>query len=137
MRMIRRSISILLVSLFFIGPSYGSDAEATKTAYAWLNLLDKGKTNQCWDEASKLVQLAVSKEKFHKTMAFVRQTFGKVLDRKLINSEERSALTGVPDGQYIVFTFETRLEHKKEAIETLTVSKSKNGKWKVAGYYIK
>ena len=48
-----------------------------------------------------------------------------------------STLSGVPDGEYVVTTFEASFAQKKNAIETVTVVLSGSGKWKVVGYFIK
>src|SRR3990172_8443962 len=44
---------------------------------------------------------------------------------------------GAPDGQYVVIQYETSFERKSSAIETITPIREKDGKWRVAGYYIR
>jgi len=49
----------------------------------------------------------------------------------------RPLLPGAPDGEYVVFQFDTSFERKGTAVETVTVSKETDGAWRVSGYYIK
>jgi hypothetical protein len=43
----------------------------------------------------------------------------------------------VPDGEYVVFQFNTSFEQKAAAVETVTAMREKDGTWHVAGYFIK
>jgi ribosomal protein S17E len=43
----------------------------------------------------------------------------------------------VPDGKYVVIKYDTSFENKKSAVETVTPMLDKDGKWRVAGYFIK
>jgi ribosomal protein S17E len=46
-------------------------------------------------------------------------------------------MPGAPDGEYVILQFETTYEKKRQAIETVAPMKEKDGKWRVAGYFIK
>ena len=46
-------------------------------------------------------------------------------------------IPNAPDGEYVVIQFDTVFENKKEAIEKITPMLDPNGKWRVAGYFIK
>ena len=46
-------------------------------------------------------------------------------------------MPGAPDGEYVILQFDTSFADKKAAIETVTPMKDKDGKWRVAGYFIK
>jgi len=70
-------------------------------------------------------------------MQSVRKPLGKTLNRALKNSRYRINLPGAPEGEYVVIQFETSFENKKSAIETITPTLDKEGKWRVSGYFIK
>ncbi|MGH7422575.1 MAG: DUF4019 domain-containing protein [Candidatus Methylomirabilales bacterium] len=46
-------------------------------------------------------------------------------------------MPGAPDGHYVVIQYETSFEKKASAFETITPMREKDGKWRVAGYYIR
>ena len=46
-------------------------------------------------------------------------------------------LPGAPDGEYVVFEFQTRFERKRAAIETVSPMRDRDGQWRVSGYYIR
>ena len=66
-----------------------------------------------------------------------RPPFGKVLERIVKTKSYETSVPGVPDGEYVVIQFQTKYVHKANTIETVTPSKEEDGKWRVAGYYIK
>jgi hypothetical protein len=51
--------------------------------------------------------------------------------------EYRTQLPGVPDAEYALLKYDTSFEHKKRAIETVTMTLEKDGHWRGAGYSIK
>lgn len=63
--------------------------------------------------------------------------YSKVISRVVSTKEFMTSLPGAPDGEYVVIQFKTSFENKKEAVETVTPKKDKDGKWRVSGYYIK
>lgn len=67
----------------------------------------------------------------------VRGPLGKVVSRKLTGKQYAKSLPGAPDGQYVVIQFKTQFEKKTSAVETVTPMLEKDGRWKVAGYYIR
>ena len=62
---------------------------------------------------------------------------GKLISRNLTKTQNAQSLPGAPDGNYVVMQFATSFENKKDAVETVTFMREKDGKWKAAGYYIK
>lgn len=57
-------------------------------------------------------------------------------ERSLKSATFTRKLPGAPDGEYVVIRFESRLENKASAIETVSPMREKHGSWKVSGYYI-
>jgi tetratricopeptide (TPR) repeat protein len=110
---------------------------AEGAALAWLALVDDAKYGDSWDAAAEFLRKAVAKDAFGKQIAAARTPLGKLLSRKLISATYMTSVPGAPDGQYVVIQFETSFENKKQAVETVTPMKDKDGKWRVSGYYIK
>jgi hypothetical protein len=109
---------------------------AQKSAEAWLALTDSGKYAESWDEAAEYFKSAVSKEKWIDAMKSVRVPLGAVQSRRLKGAKYSKTLPGAPAGEYVVIQYDTSIERKQSAVETITPTSDKDGKWRVVGYYI-
>jgi len=143
-----RRIAILIPALLFCRLPIVSAADkddqheaavkkAVASAEEWLKLVDQEKYGESWESAAAYLQGAVGKEQFVKALDGARKPLGKMISRKVASKEFRTSLPGAPDGQYVVIQFDTSLENKKEAVETITPMLEKDRSWKVSGYFIK
>jgi hypothetical protein len=114
-----------------------NEVTATKSAQAWLALVDQGRYPESWDSAAKLFQGALTREKWKEALGGARMPLGKLISRSVKSAESRTTLPGAPDGKYVVIQFNASFENKKEAVETVTPMQESDGTWKVAGYFIK
>jgi hypothetical protein len=133
-------VSIITACLLLVGCSASiSEAEkaGAQSAERWLTIVDRGAFKESWVESATLLQSKVSQSEWVKMLGNARQPFGANLSRTLEKAEYTSTLSGAPDGKYVVATFESSFEQKANAVETVTVALSDEGKWKVAGYFIK
>ncbi len=135
---------LLVSSIISMMPliSYASDekestTKATESASKWLSYVDSGMYGQSWDQAALYFRAAVKKDQWESQIKSVRCPLGKVIKRKLKDSKFATQLPGAPDGEYVVIQYDTSFEGKKEAVETVTPMKQKNGYWRVSGYFIK
>jgi beta-lactamase regulating signal transducer with metallopeptidase domain len=115
----------------------GMTQEAVHAAMAWLKNVDKKQYDISWSQSADYFRQAVSREQWGESMKSVREPLGKLVSRKIISKEYKTSLPGAPDGEYVVIQFQTSFENKKEAVETVTPMKDKDGVWRVSGYYIK
>ncbi len=129
-------VFVLITVSSHANESESIDAARIQTV-AWLALTDAGEYGASWDSASTLFQSAVSKEDWKKSLSAARTPLGALEMRDVATSKFTSALPGVPDGEYVVFQFNSSFKHKAVAVETVTAMKDTDGKWKVAGYFIK
>lgn len=58
-------------------------------------------------------------------MKSVRAPLGAVKSRKLQSAK------------YVALKYDTSFENKESAVETITMTLDKDGKWRVVGYYIR
>jgi hypothetical protein len=135
---------LLSTGLLFISIAFSAQAsepgviEAARVeTVAWLALTDTGDYESSWDSASALFKAAISKEDWEKSLSAVRTPIGALKVREMATSKFSTTLPGAPDGEYVVFQFNSSFEHKATALETVTAMKDADGAWRVAGYYIK
>lgn len=132
---------ILVAVAIFVAPVYAQESgqviQAQKAAESWLALTDAGAYSRSWDEAAALFQAAITKASWTAAVQSARSPLGSVKARKLKSALFTHTLPGAPDGEYVVIQFESKFEHKANAIETVTPLREKDGSWKVYGYYIK
>lgn len=132
--------SCLLISLLCVQVGWSAETpeeDATKSAQAWLALVDQGKYLESWDSAAKLFRNAMTREKWKEALSGARRPLGKLVSRGVKSAEYKTTLPGAPDGKYVVIQFSSSFENKKEAVETVTPMQERDGTWKVAGYFIK
>ena len=113
------------------------EAAALASAKAWLAVVDTGHYAQSWDDAAGIFKGAVIKERWVELLETGRKFMGEVVFRKLLKTNYQTCLPGAPDGQYVVIQFETAFTNKKKAVETITPTLDKDGRWRVSGYFIK
>ena len=110
---------------------------AQKSADSWLALVDSGKYADSWQDAAAIFKGAVTSDQWQKMLLATRDPLGKMISRKLKSANYTKTLPGAPDGEYVVLQYETSFEHKQSAVETVTPTLDKDGKWPVSGYFIK
>lgn len=128
-----KTILLLALSLFCMGANASTyETEATQ----WLKLIDSQLYEESWGEADPFFQTQITLAEWVRQANKARAPFGKLISRKIKSAEEYSELPGAPDGEYMVISYQSVFENKKNAVETLTLSKS-TAVWKVVGYFIR
>ena len=126
----------LAITIGMIGVSALPQEQAQTSATAWLTLVDGRKYDQSWTETSSIFRTMFKKPDWAAKAAQVRDPLGAVTSRKHLNTTLANSLPGVPDGEYAVLRFDTSFAKKAKAVETVTL-KVEEGKWKVAGYFVR
>ena len=115
-----------------------ADTKAAQTSVeAWLSLIDNQSYAASWDAAASLFRSAVTQEQWQAAVQKARAPLGQMKSRALKSVMATTTLPGAPDGEYVVFQFNTSLEQKSAAVETVTAIREKDGTWHVGGYFIK
>jgi hypothetical protein len=114
-----------------------SQQEVLSSSQQWLTLVDGGKYAESWTAASTFFQSKVTQEQWVGMVKGVRAPLGPLSsNRRVLKVTFRNSLPGVPDGNYAIVQFKSAFQNKAAAIETVSLM-LENGKWKVAGYFIK
>lgn len=138
-----RCLPAILALGFVLGvaPAVAADSGTQEAAVAaaeqWLQLVDAGDYAGSWKQAAPVFRDAVPQAQWEQSASAARKPLGRLLSRKLKSATPRTELPGVPDGSYVVIEFESSLENKKSAVETVTPLLDKDGTWRVSGYYIR
>ena len=103
----------------------------------WLAQADDDDTAGTWESASSLFRRAVPEEQWARSLNAARSPLGSVVSRTLRDARPVRELPGAPDGEYVVFQFETRFERKRSAVETVTPMKDDDWTWRVSGHFIR
>lgn len=103
----------------------------------WLALVDNGKYIDSWKSAAQYFKKLVTEKKWQNSIKAARPLLGEVISRNIITQQYYTSLPNAPKGKYVVIQFKTSFANKKTVIETITPMLDKDGKWRVAGYYIK
>lgn len=125
----------ILVSPALAGP--GQAGAVIADARTWLTLIDNGRYEESWSEASALFRGAMNAKEWGNSLTNVRKPLGALISRKKMKTTAARQLPGAPDGHYLVMVFETSFKNKKAATETVTFMRETDGRWKAAGYYIR
>ena len=139
----RRDFVTCLSALSLVGLARPRAAEAneeedaTTSAKAWLEVVDAGRYDESWDETATAFRDALSREKWEQALVSVRRPLGNCLSRKLKDRKLVDSLPGAPKGPYVVIQFDTVFEGKDAAVETVTPARGSDGRWLVAGYFIR
>jgi hypothetical protein len=139
-----RIVFVILMTMLLVCFGFGQlwagaeeEKAAVSAAETWLSVVDGGNYAGSWNEASAYFQGAVTEQNWTASLQGVRKPLGKLVNRKIVKTQEASSLPGTPDGKYVVMSFKTAFAQKKSAIETVTFMLDTDGKWKAAGYFIK
>jgi len=120
---------------------YGADNSAkenaaVEAAKTWLGVVDGGNYGQSWKDAAAYFKVNIPQANWEKMLKGVRGPLGKVISRKVKSKTYATSVPGGPDGEYVVIQFTTSFEKKKSAVETVTPTLEKDGKWRVSGYFV-
>lgn len=113
------------------------DPAAERAALEWLTLVDAGDAQRSWAAAATLFRRAVPEQRWAESLAAARGPLGRVESRRLTAATQATQLPGAPDGEYVVFQFDTVFEHKRASVETVTPMRDADGHWRVSGYFVR
>lgn len=137
--MLRRTALVLFTTspLLSLASEASSVAAARPAVLSWLKVLDAADTSSTWEQAASGFKKAVTSQQWAQASTAVRAPLGIARQRNERSSQFSNSLLGAPDGEYVVFQFQTVFENKAAAVETVTAVKDIDGAWRVTGYFIK
>ena len=134
------SLLIIFYPSFSRKPDQQRIEASTIAATHFLELLDSEEYDLSWEACATYLKNDVSKQEWAKRLSAVRSVAGKLLDRKQTDytytKDSTEAKANVPDGEYMVYYFDSQFQNNKHLTETLTIMLEQDKTWRVAGYFI-
>lgn len=143
--MTRLMAVVLLATLLGGRPTAAQSADGTgaavaaaeTSARAWLQLVDSGRYGESWDSAATLFRDAVTRAAWAAAVKEGRAPFEPVGAREVLNAAYQTQLPNAPPGAYVVIQFRAKAAKDRTVVETVTPARDKDGRWRVAGYYVR
>lgn len=110
---------------------------AQEAADAWLNLIDSLDYAASWQQAASLFQQQVSEAEWVQALESVRGPLGPLVSRALDDRDYTTNLPNAPAGEYVIVMYNSAYTQLEEAVETVTMVKTKTGAWRPVGYFVR
>jgi hypothetical protein len=137
----RRQVSLALLSAALLGnrSATGADpvSQARPSASEWLGKLDAADYPATWAAAAGIFKAAITAQAWSQAAQAARAPLGLLRSRTEKSANFTHTLPGAPDGEYLVFQFNSVFENKAQAVETVTAKREPDGTWRIAGYFIR
>jgi hypothetical protein len=112
-------------------------AAAQGAARAWLSLVDGARYGESWDSAASLFRRAITRSGWNEAVRKARGPFDPLRNRTLLSASFQTKLPNAPPGEYVVIQYQAQGGGGASAVEMITPMKEEDGRWRVAGYYIR
>jgi Protein of unknown function (DUF4019) len=106
-------------------------------AAAWLDLVDRGDGRGSWEDAGATFKSAVTPSSWADQLRAARGPLGPLTSRTLAVEQSFNGLPGAPPGEYVVQQYHAVYDDRKAVVETVTLMREPDGRWRVVGYFIR
>tara|TARA_B100000575_G_C23096518_1_gene632450 strand:- start:1270 stop:1677 length:408 start_codon:yes stop_codon:yes gene_type:complete len=128
---------IFFIPIILFSQNKIEEKKAIKSANLWLSQVDNENYDNSWENSGNYFQENIQKDRWIATLKASRKPLGKLISRNNDSIDYHKSLPGVADGNYYIIQFKVTYENKKEAKETISLSKNEKGRWEVVGFFIK
>ena len=112
-------------------------SEAQASARAWLKDADANDAAATYTNAAARFRAALSQEQWAAALTKTRTEFGPSVRRTIAVTELPQPGSGTPPGDFVVIRFRSEFEKRPQAVETVTLEREADGKWRVVGYLMR
>jgi hypothetical protein len=110
--------------------------EARKAAQAWLKLVDEGRYEESWDQASVTFKSVIPKSSWVEALNAARRPLGGVKERSVTSQAPAMNPNRMPPGIYMVINYATSFALASQSGEFMTMRKDPDGKWRILDYRV-
>jgi hypothetical protein len=114
---------------------YSTLRASAQAAERWLRRLDEGNYGISWDEASTIFQNTITRNEWIYAEQILRQPFGRLVSRTLMDQRPSLNPAGLPPGQYMVLYYRSSFTARGNVSELVTMVLGPAGQWKVLTYH--
>jgi hypothetical protein len=138
-----RNFAVAALVLMLGGCGGAAAAEEIDTGGAltssneWLALIDAGRYGAAYEEAAESFRKGIEKVKWEVAAQNARAASGPLVNRRMRTATFTRTLPGAPDGEYVIVQFDSRFDRQPLVTEMVTSEREKDGRWRVAGYWIR
>ena len=142
MTLLRSALFVALV----LTTACGSGADAARelsqrsarlAAESWGSLVDAGQYELAWTESAAMVREAIDRDRWMAELRKARAAMGELQSRILKDASYSRQRPNAPPGEYYIIQYQSIFVNRLSANETLVMVKGPDGRWRVAGYYIR
>lgn len=125
--MVRGALSLALFIVVYCAlPTVACTAElsqdvAVQQGIDFVELLDRGDLEACWQEMTPLFKAITSKELWQRQQSAFREAFGPLMSRKFARIDFRDRYARTPDGNFVIVQMHSTFQHKSRAVETIVL----------------
>lgn len=107
-----------------------------QAAAVQLRLLDAGRYGESWAATAEIFRACTAADAWTQAASAARQPFGALKTRQLRSLTHTATLPDAPAGDYATLIYDSEFA-SGSASETVIVTRSADGLWRLAGYFIK
>ena len=126
-------LALLAVTAAFAGER---ESAAEAAALDWLSYIDAGEYVTSWSNAGALFKGKLTPQAWENAASGARKPLGVLRSRKVKATQYATSLPGAPDGEYVVFQFDSSFDNKTAGVETVTAV-LEGGVWRIVGYFVR
>jgi len=137
---LRRRLLMALLAFAACAPALGQDPRTSETQHVareWLMLTDAGDAQAAWQAAGKKFQAAMTPEQWTQALAAQRGPFGTLIQRALNASDFRRTFPNQPSGDYALLQFRSTFANRSVVLESISLEREGDGRWRVVGYALR
>ena len=135
----RNSLAAIVLALLAVSCAE-RDPLAEEAAYRatlpWLERMDAGAYDECWQAAAPFFRERVSREAWGRQAVDARSPLGELRGRRLEAATTVANPWGAPAGRYVIVVYASEWA-AGDIYETLSMQESASGSWLLVGYHVK
>ncbi len=139
LKLIKTTTLIIVVLGTLLANGFAADTfpqKAIEAAEDFARSIDNEEFQEAYLNSASLLQLLHSEEDWIRSIRPTRDLLGQTLERSIKAVKMTSEYFGLPDGNYVLVYFETKMENKKKAAEIVLMCEE-NTIWQPCSYSIK
>jgi hypothetical protein len=135
--------ALLAAALSTVTAPTAEDAAARAAASAWLGIVDSGRYEESWEEASvafreNMTRFGKSSGFWVKALGASRQPLGPMVSRALTRVAPTSAMPGGGGGRrYLELVYGSGFENADRVTETVVMTLDDDGVWRMYNYAVR